>query len=127
MNTKLVLTTVIIALMSFSNVFGQTESESFWVAGNCEMCEERIEDAAKSVKGVNSADWNKETQMLAVSYNSELVKISKVHSAVADAGHDTKLNKADDETYNKLADCCKYERKKEPCKNARKSGCCGRS
>jgi periplasmic mercuric ion binding protein len=127
MNTKLVLTTVIIALMSISNVFGQKSNDSFWVAGNCGMCEERIEDAAKSVKGVHSAEWNKETQMLSVSYDSDLIKISKVHSAVADAGHDTKLNKADDEAYNKLADCCKYERKKAPCKNTRKSGCCGRS
>jgi len=34
----------------------------FTVSGNCEMCKERIETAAKSVKGVLSASWSVETK-----------------------------------------------------------------
>lgn len=127
MNTKLVLITMIMAFFSYTSVFGQAKTESFEVSGNCGMCEDRIEAAATSLEGVHSADWNQKTQMLSVSYNPDVLKISKVHKAVADAGHDTKLNKAEEETYKQLPACCQYERKaKSNCGNARKKGCCGR-
>jgi copper chaperone CopZ len=80
------------------------------VAGNCGMCKTRIENAAKSVEGINAAEWNKETKILEVNYDPNKVNIHKVHMAVAKAGHDTKMHKASDEVYNKLPGCCKYER-----------------
>jgi copper chaperone CopZ len=80
------------------------------VAGNCGMCKTRIENAAKSIEGINSAEWNKETKILEVNYDSSKVNIHKVHMAVAKAGHDTKMHKASDEVYNKLPGCCKYKR-----------------
>ena len=82
----------LIALMLFTitTLMAQTEKkEKFLVAGNCGMCENRIESAAKSVEGVSAADWNKETKMLQVSYDT---------------------SKANDEAYDKLPACCKYER-----------------
>jgi len=33
------------------------EHQNLKVSGNCEMCKDRIETAAKSVSGVSSADW----------------------------------------------------------------------
>jgi periplasmic mercuric ion binding protein len=80
------------------------------VLGNCGMCETRIENAANSVEGVTSADWNVETKLLTVSYDASATDENKIHLAIANAGHDTPLHKADDEVYNNLHTCCKYER-----------------
>lgn len=81
------------------------------VYGNCGMCETRIENAAKSVEGVASADWNRQTKMLTLEYDADRVNLDDVHKKIAEAGHDTDKVKAKDETYNSLPVCCHYERK----------------
>ncbi len=84
--------------------------ESFMVSGNCEMCKSTIETAAKSLPGVNVANWNQETKMTHISFNPDKVKLSEIHKAIAQAGYDTELEKASDEVYNNLPGCCKYDR-----------------
>lgn len=74
------------------------------------MCETRIEAAANEVEGVSAADWDQQTKMLALTFSSESPDLKAVHKAVAAAGHDTKMVKAEDAVYNKLPACCKYER-----------------
>lgn len=64
------------------------------------MCKARIEKAAKETDGMISANWDQETKMIEVKYDSSIVK----------AGHDTKMHKSSNETYDKLPGCCKYER-----------------
>ena len=117
MKTK-ILSLLALVIITVTTVTGQTEKkESFEVAGNCGMCETRIEKAAKSVDGVLSADWDKETKMIDVKFNSDKVDIHKVHMAVAKAGHDTKMHKASDEVYDNLPGCCKYKRMEEVAEN----------
>lgn len=77
------------------------------VDGNCGMCKERIEAAALGVKGVETADWNKETDILTVTLNQE-IKVDDVYQAVANAGHDNEKFKSTDKTYKALPKCCKY-------------------
>ena len=92
-------------------LFAQSgKTERFEVAGNCSMCETRIEKAANAVEGVNSANWDKETKMIEVSYNPKKSDIHKIHQAIAKVGHDTKMHKAEDRVSDKLPGCCKYER-----------------
>ena len=108
------LSVLALVLITVTAATAQTEKkETFKVAGNCGMCETRIEKAANSVDGVVSADWDKESKMIDVKFNSEKVDIQKVHMAIAKAGHDTKMYKAENEVYDKLPGCCKYERMKE--------------
>jgi len=83
------------------------DTHSFTVIGKCGMCKNRIEKAALAVKGVNTAEWNEETQMLTVNLNPE-TKLDDVDKAMANAGHDTEKYKADDKVYNALPMCCKY-------------------
>lgn len=80
------------------------------VKGNCEMCKKRIEKAAYSVAGVKSAVWHSEDQQLHLVYNEQKCSATDVVKAVAKAGHDTKDIKADKEDYDKLHECCQYER-----------------
>lgn len=86
------------------------EDVSFIIAGNCGMCEARIEKAAKDIEGVISAAWDKDTKMMKLQFDSKITSQKEVEKAIAKAGHDTKDFKATSETYNSLPGCCLYER-----------------
>lgn len=88
------------------------QNEIFKVYGNCGMCEETIETAAKTLEGVYEADWNQKTKMIYVSFNSDKIKIIEIHKVIAKVGYDTELERADDVKYNKLPGCCQYTREK---------------
>lgn len=87
----------------------KSETVEFKVFGNCGMCKSRIEKAL-NVEGVESVNWDKETKMASVVFNSEKISEDKLHQLVVAVGHDTEKVTANDETYNKLHGCCKYER-----------------
>lgn len=101
-------------------------TKEFNVFGNCGMCESRIEKAAKSVEGVINADWNEETKMISVSLDSNKTDVHKIQMAIAKAGHDTEMHKADNKTYEKLPGCCQYERSTIKMDMDHKGGCKGK-
>lgn len=82
-------------------------SDTFKVFGECTQCKQRIEKALK-IKGINSANWNIRTEMLAVSYNPSVIQLDDIHSKIAAVGHDTEVKKATDKVYNALPECCLY-------------------
>lgn len=110
---------MIMGLSSLTLLANTEKTEKFKVAGNCGMCETRIEKAAKSVDGVSSADWDKETKMIEVTYNPETSDIHKIHQAIANTGHDTEMHSVKAEVYDNLPGCCKYERMSK-----QTAGCC---
>ena len=112
MKSKIVLFIAAVVFAGTTSAFnrGESKNEKFKVYGNCGMCEKRIEQAAQSVEGVSSAEWDKKTLMLTVAYEPSKTDVHKVHSAVAKAGHDTEMHRASDESYEKLHSCCKYKR-----------------
>ena len=110
MKTRILSLAMVLGWSTLSLLAQSVKTEKFEVAGNCGMCETRIEKAAKSVDGVSSADWDKETKILEVSFDQDKTDVHKIHLAVASVGHDTKMHKASDEVYDKLPACCKYER-----------------
>lgn len=126
---KTVLSLVALFLMGTASVFAQSKTDEFKVYGNCGMCEDRIETAAKSVDGVTTADWNKETGMLALTYDESKTSTADAQKAIAKSGHDTDVAKADSKVYNELPGCCKYDRpsakstSKSDCKTDCKSKC----
>lgn len=83
------------------------QTDTLTVAGVCEMCEKRIENAA-FVKGVKLAEWNKNAQQLTVIYKTKKTDLDKIATAVANAGHDNSKKKAPKEAYAELPDCCAY-------------------
>lgn len=106
----IILSLVSMFLLGSGVAFAQVKTEKFEVKGNCGMCEDRIEKAAKSVDGVTTADWNQETKMLELSFDESKSSVQKVQLAIAKVGHDTPMHKADDDVYNALPGCCKYDR-----------------
>ncbi|MDP1622213.1 MAG: efflux RND transporter periplasmic adaptor subunit [Bacteroidales bacterium] len=84
--------------------------EMFAVSGNCEMCKDRIEKAAKSVKGVRSASWDVKTKKIHIEFDPRKSDLQTIQKAIAKAGHDNGKFKADDKTYESLPECCHYRK-----------------
>ena len=105
---------ILVAFLSISAVAQDTKSKNkkieMKVAGNCEMCEKRIEKAAFSVKGVKSAEWHADHKDIHLIIDENKCSVEDVARAIAKAGHDTEIIKAKDEEYEKLHGCCMYER-----------------
>jgi mercuric ion binding protein len=85
-------------------------SSSFKVWGNCEMCKETIEGSLKT-EGITKADWNVDTKILTVEFDSAKISLDQIQKNVASVGYDTEKYKGDDKAYSELADCCQYDRK----------------
>jgi len=86
------------------------QGEIFTVSGNCDLCKERIDKAARSVKGVKSATWDSKTLKIKVEFDPMETDLDFIQKAIAKAGHDTGKYKADDKTYNSLPACCHYRK-----------------
>ena len=74
------------------------------------MCKKTIESAALDAKGVKSATWDMEADMITVVFDSSKTDLDKIKTAIAESGYDTDTHRAPDKAYNKLHGCCKYER-----------------
>lgn len=98
--------------LSSTSVFASGDTK-FTVLGNCGMCKNRIEKAAKAA-GASKAIWDAETQTLTVSFKAKKTSLDKIQQEVAAVGHDTEKYKAPDEVYNNLHGCCKYNRNGGP-------------
>ena len=80
------------------------------VSGECDMCKDRIETAAKTVSGVKSAEWTAEKQMLHVEFDAAKTNSDAIQKAIAAVGHDTENFKAPDSVYKELPECCLYRK-----------------
>jgi periplasmic mercuric ion binding protein len=98
------------SILSFQFSSAQTvKSESIKVNGNCGMCKKHIEKSALEA-GATAANWDKKSKFLQISYDPAVTNSAKIQTAVAAAGYDTQDFKASDSAYNKLDECCQYDR-----------------
>lgn len=104
---------VTIFLLLAFGAAAQEVTDSCKVYGNCGMCRQRIEKAAKQA-GATTAAWDKTTGILTVSFPSGKRSLDAIQKKVAEVGHDTDAYTAKDKVYNKLPMCCLYERKGKP-------------
>ena len=119
MKTRIFSVLVILGMSSLT-LFASNKTSKFKVAGNCGMCETRIEKAAKSLDGVSAADWDQETNLIEVTFDDGITDVHAIHKAIAEVGHDTDKCSTKDEVYSNLPGCCKYER----LSSKEASGCC---
>ena len=110
---KLILV-LLIALAGFTAQAQDKKSKNakydVGVKGNCGQCKARIEKAAFGVKGVKSATWHDDDQMLHLIIDENKCTANDVSAAVAKLGHDTDKIKATVADYNALHSCCQYNR-----------------
>jgi len=111
MKTKFII--VITLLLSVAS-YGQKKNiktEKIIVSGTCGQCKDRIEGALRKL-GVYQSNWNEETNLLTVSFDSVKFSKSIIQQKLADVGHDSKGFTAKDNIYKNLPACCHYERPK---------------
>lgn len=84
------------------------DTATFFVDGVCNMCKERIENAAYQ-KGVKTVEWNKTEKQITVVFKTKKTDITTIKQNIADAGHDTDTIKASEEAYNSISNCCRYK------------------
>jgi hypothetical protein len=92
-------------------IHAQQVNKTFSVSGNCGMCKKTIESAAIK-QGAVSANWEKKTQSIMVSFDPNVVTEAAIKQAIADAGYDNEGFKANEASYTALPDCCKYRAEK---------------
>jgi copper chaperone CopZ len=103
---------LLLAFTSCATPIKNAKTETYKVAGNCEMCKSTIETAANK-KGVSSAEWDKDKKVMNLTYDSKQTTASDILKRVAYAGYDNEQFLAPDEAYSKLPGCCKYDRMKK--------------
>jgi len=113
MNLLSRLSTAFILALSVTSCNAQIKNakiETVKVYGNCDMCENNIEKAANK-KHISKAEWNKNTKTAILTYDSSKTTSDAILKSIAYAGYDNQNYIAPDAAYNKLEQCCQYERK----------------
>ena len=82
---------------------------TFGVRGNCGMCKMTIEKAANSVEGVSSAVWDVDQKKIDISFDDVKIDAVAIHTAIAASGYDTEQVAGNEEAYDGLPGCCKYD------------------
>ena len=111
MNTLKKLTTIIfllIAQVGFAQIKNAT-TETVKIYGNCGICEKAIEKAGSSKKEA-MVDWDKDTKMATITYNTKKTDLDEILKRIALAGYDSDSYLAPKASYDKLAQCCQYDR-----------------
>ena len=102
-------------LLSFTACSAQIKNattESVKIYGNCGMCKTTIEKAG-NVKKIAKVDWNKDTKMATISYDSTKTNQDEILKRIALSGYDNVKFLAPNDVYLKLPDCCQYDRVKK--------------
>ena len=123
---KVILSMALIAGLAFTSCKNEAKKETkttttevsaavvktnltFGVRGNCGMCKKTIEDAANSVEGVVSAIWDVDKKKIDISYDDSKIDAVAIHTAIAASGYDTEQVAGNEEAYDGLPGCCKYD------------------
>ena len=104
---------VIAAGCTTANTAATTATATLKVEGLCDMCKTRIEKTSKEIDGVTKAEWDRDTKILALEFDSAKTGLDSISKALAEVGHDTERDKADDLVYEELPACCKYREQPE--------------
>ncbi len=105
----LVAITLLLSVTTTNAQIKNKISETVKISGNCGMCKEKIEKAG-NLKKIAKVDWNKETNLATLTYDSKKTNQDEILKRIALAGYDSEKFLAPDTVYNNLHGCCQYER-----------------
>ncbi len=102
----------ITVLLSFTSCNAQIKNattETVKIYGNCGMCEKTIEKAG-NLKDIAKIDWNVDTKMATITYDTKKTNQDEILRRIALSGYDSDKFLAPDDVYNNLHGCCQYDR-----------------
>lgn len=101
---------ILLLSVAFTNAqIKNAKTETVKIFGNCGMCETTIEKAG-SLNKLASVDWDKDTKMAAITYDSAKTNPDEILKRIALAGYDSEKFLAPTDAFNTLPGCCQYER-----------------
>ncbi|MBC7874101.1 MAG: DUF3347 domain-containing protein [Ferruginibacter sp.] len=103
-----------VALLSASAMaqINNAKTETVKIYGDCGMCETTIEKAGSKKKQYKT-DWDADTKMAIIIYDSKKTDLDAVLKSIALTGYDNVKYLAPDNAYNRLPGCCKYKREEK--------------
>lgn len=101
--------TVLLSITVNAAQIKNAKTETVKIYGNCEMCKTTIEKAG-NLKKESKVNWNKNTQMAILTYDSQKTNQAEILKRIALAGYDSNSFLAPVSAYNALPGCCQYER-----------------
>ncbi len=109
--------TVLLSFAACNAQIKNPKTENVKIFGNCGMCESTIEKAGNKKK-LAKVDWNKDTKMATLTYDSMKTNQDEILKRIALSGYDNEKFLAPNDVYAKLPECCQYDRKSKTIANA---------
>ncbi|WP_281635229.1 DUF3347 domain-containing protein [Flavobacterium marginilacus] len=105
---------IMIAMLLLLSAIGSTQIKNpikanIQIYGSCGMCKNNIEQAGNQ-KNIVAVDWDKNTKIASITYDSKKTNTDQILKRIALAGYDSSSFLAPASAYAKLSDCCKYTR-----------------
>ncbi len=98
-------------LCSISSLNAQIKNqktETVKISGNCVICEKNIAKAG-TFKKIAFVQWNHDTKLASLVYDSTKTTKSEILNRIAQAGYESDGFPASQTAYDGLMDCCKYK------------------
>ncbi|MGV8993675.1 MAG: DUF3347 domain-containing protein [Flavobacterium sp.] len=106
---KLMMTALLAITVNANAQIRNAKTELITVYGNCGMCENTIESAG-NLKKIAKVDWDKDSKIATITYDSAKTDKNEILKRIALAGYDSDSFLAPDDVYNNLHGCCQYDR-----------------
>lgn len=119
---KIFLTTIV--FLFYTSGIAQiknSKTETVKISGNCSMCKTTIEKAGNKKKQ-SKVDWNKDSKIATLIFNSKTTNEDEILKRIALAGYDNEKYLAPEDAYAKLPECCKYNRELKPLAKVKDDG-----
>ncbi|PWK17181.1 copper chaperone CopZ [Arcicella aurantiaca] len=107
MNRRLFLATSLTITTFLSRANGKTQTVKIKTSAVCGMCQDKIENAFKTIKGVEKVALDLESNILTIDFDNKKVSVSELKSTLTKLGYDANELKATKEGFEKLPHCCK--------------------
>jgi hypothetical protein len=107
---KILMAIILLLSVTIANAqIKNSKTETVKIYGNCDMCKSKIETAG-NLKKTAKVEWNKDSKMATLTYDSTKASQDEILKRIALAGYDSDKFLAPDATYDALHGCCQYDR-----------------
>jgi copper chaperone CopZ len=106
---NMILATFILFSIAVNAQIKNAKTETVKIYGNCGMCETKIENAG-NIKKVAKVDWDQDSKMATLTFDTTKTNSDEVLKRIALAGYDSDKFLAPDDVYDNLHGCCQYDR-----------------
>jgi len=106
---SIIATILLLAFTACEAQIKNAKTETVKIYGNCGMCEKTIEKAG-NINKIAKVDWNTDTKMATLTYDSQKTNQDEILKRIALAGYDSDKFLAASDVYYKLPKCCQYDR-----------------